>query len=165
MSDDQTPKANPQLSADRFKLSESVNASYTITVEAGITRAQILHPDFWGGVAMKLRPYDEIKVRCDDGTIFAELLVLEAARTFARVRALAWHDLTTRDVAKTQDELVESAAEVASDIKAYEVKYRGPHLMWCVIRKSDSAAILEKATAKDVAETWLSQYLARAVPA
>ena len=36
----------------------------------------ILHPDFWGHIAAKLRPYDEIKVRCDDGTFYAQLLVL-----------------------------------------------------------------------------------------
>lgn len=157
MSDESKP--NPQVTASRFVLAEHVNTTYVVTVEGGLTKAQIIHPDFWGHVAAKLRPYDEIKVRCDDGSFYAQLLVLSAERTFARVRVLAWHDLTTADVAKTQAESAEKPSVTPAGPTDYEVRQRGPHLKWCVVRLSDSQVLREKEPTKRDAEKWLDDYL------
>ena len=137
---------------------ETVVMSAPITVESGTTREQIVHPDFWGHVAARLRPYAKIEVRCDDGSFYAELLVLAAERTFAMVRVLHWHDLTTADVAKTQAASV-AVQRFEEHLKAYEVRWRGPHLMWSVIRKHDNAALREKEKTKQAAQTWLDEYL------
>lgn len=163
MADEVQSKPNPQLDAARYALAEQVRNTHAVTVEAGLTRAQIVHPDFWGHIAARLRPYDRIEVRCDDGATFAELLVLSAERTFARVRVLAWHDLTTKDVAKTQagvKEPVESPEGEGTDpLKAYQVKNFGAHLKWCVVRLSDAERIREREPSKTAAEAWLADYV------
>lgn len=147
----------PQLDEARFKLAEAVRNVYCITVPEGTTRAQVLHPDFWGQVSARwLRPYSRIEVRCDDGTIFGELLVLMAERTFARVVCLAWHDLTTKDVAQTQIATEEEKAA------AYEVKHRGVHYQWSVVRAADKAVIKENIPTKAEAEQFRKEYIERA---
>jgi hypothetical protein len=143
-------KPNPQLAEARFKVAEAARNVWVITVEGGLTRAQVTHPDFLGQVAAKLRPYDRIEVRCDDGAFYAELLVLEAARTYARSHVLRWESLTTTDVAQSQSK---------GGLKQYRVEKLGEHLLWCVIRNSDGAKIREQEPTKRAAETWLDDYV------
>ena len=155
-------KATQQLSADRFKLAEHERNIHSITVEEGTTRAQIINPAFLAHVAAKLRPYDQVEVRCDDGALFAKLLVLQAERTWARVHVLEWHDLTTRDVAMTQaDEQAQagSAAPATDREQEYLVAYKGPHKKWCVIRKADGGYMRETEDSKAAATAWMTDWL------
>ena len=150
-----------QMSADRFKLAEHERNIHSITIEEGVTRAQLINPAFLAHVAAKLRPYDQIEVRCDDGTLFAKLLVLQAERTWARVHVLEWHNLTTRDVSLSQGEDKESAAaaQKLSPEDDYLVQWKGPHKKWCVIRKVDGAYMREQEADKSAATTWLADWL------
>lgn len=155
-------KATPQLTADRFKLAEHERNVYAITIEEGITRAQIIDPAFLAHVAPKLRPYDQVEVRCDDGTLFARLLVLQAERTWARVHVLEWHDLTTRDVSLTKTAKDTQSGTPAAEVdheKEYQVVHKGPHKKWCVIRKADGAYIRDGEESKNAATTWLNDWL------
>lgn len=145
------PKPNPQLSASRFQAAEAARNAWVITVEQGLTRAQITHPDFFAQIGAKLRPYDRVEVRCDDGTFFVELLVLEASRTYARVHVLKWDDLTTKDVAQSQP--------TGDALKLYRVEHKGPHLGWCVIRNADGDVIRPQEKTKRAAEAWLDDYV------
>jgi hypothetical protein len=153
--------AAPQLDGQRFKLAEHERNVHIITTEAGVTRAQILDPAFLAHVAAKLRPYDQIEVRSDDGTIFARLLVLQAERTWATAYVLEWHDLTTKDVALTQ-----SAGAVAAGIQLkteerYKVEWKGPHLKGCVVDYGSNPPrmVREKEPSKDAAALWLREWL------
>ena len=154
-------KATPQLPAERFKLAEHERNVHIITIEEGITRAQLLDPAFLAHVAPKLRPYDQIEIRCDDGTLFARALVLQAERTWARLHILDWHDLTTRDVSLTKAAKGEQKDETAAlnPADAYQVVLKGPHKKWCVIRKADGGYMREGETTKDAAKTWLDDWL------
>lgn len=143
MSEEQ--KATPQLDAARFKSSEYEFVLYSAVVEPNVTREQIEDPGFWSHVAAKLRPYDEIRVLRDDGTIYAKLLVLGCDRTWAKVRVLMWESLTTKDVAQSQD----------ADFK---IEWKGPHRKHCVIRASDSEIVHDGATSKADAQVWLDNY-------
>lgn len=149
-------KATPQLSGDRFKLAEHERNVWSITVEEGITRAQIIDPAFLAHVGAKLRPYDQIEVRCDDGTMYARLMVLQADRTWARVHVMEWHDLTTRDVALSQSE---APTPQVDRQQGYEVAWKGPHKKWCVIRKLDSQYVREEEETKANAAKWLEDWL------
>jgi len=155
-------KATPQLAADRFKLAEHERNIHSITVEEGATRAQIIDPAFLAHVAAKLRPYDQVEVRCDDGALFAKLLVLQAERTWARVHVLEWHNLTTRDVSLSQTEgepeSVQSAQAVDRD-QDYLIAYKGPHKKWAVIRKADGGYMREGEESKAAATAWLNDWL------
>lgn len=159
-----------QMAADRFKLAEHERNVHSITIEEGVTRAQLINPAFLAHVAAKLRPYDQIEVRCDDGTLFAKLLVLQAERTWARVHVLEWHNLTTRDVSLSQ--VGEQAKSGAADKAAgpdparalmpeddYLVQWKGPHKKWCVIRKADGAYMREAEPDKAAATTWLLDWI------
>ncbi|HQU17306.1 MAG TPA: hypothetical protein PLO69_14590 [Gammaproteobacteria bacterium] len=155
-------KATPQLASERFKLAEHERNIHSITVEDGITRGQIIDPAFLAHVAAKLRPYDQIEVRCDDGALFARLLVLQAERTWARVHVLEWHNLTTRDVSLTQTGKQEQSAPAgpaADKEQEYMVAHKGPHKKWCVIRKSDGGYMREGEETKATATNWLADWL------
>lgn len=139
----------PQLSAGRMKGREFENQDHCATVEDGVTLEHLLQPEFWSHVAPQMRPYDEISVRVDDGTYYARLLVLSVGRNWAKVHVLEVHQLTAKDVDMTQAEAFDG----------FEVKYRGPHCKFSVIRKKDNALLQEKMGSKAEAQAWLAQHV------
>lgn len=153
---ERTDKATPQLDAARFGLAEHQRNVHLCTIEEGVDRQAVQEPAFFAHVATRCRPYDEIIVRRDDGAIFARLLVLQAERTWLRTFVLEWHELTTKDVAQTQTAMADKAAEVLAQ---FDIKHKGPHKKWCVIRKQDAAIVREGEESKTSANTWLSEYL------
>ena len=150
----------PQLDAQRFQLAEHERNVFICTIEGGVTRKNILDPAFWAHVANKLRPYTEIILRCDDGTLYARVLVTQAERTWARVHVLEWHDLTTKDVALSKAEPIASPKMPETNAR-YQVVQKGPHLKWCVIDNETNPPTLvrEKEPTKVQATAWLEEYL------
>ena len=147
-----------QIDADRFQQAEMVRETWAITVEQGTSRSDILNPGFWSHVAYKLRPYARIEVRCDDGSIFADLIVLNAERTWARVHVMSWHDLTTRDVSLSQVDEKEHDSASKIPAPAHQVEWKGPHKKWSVIRVADSAYVHEGDASRQDAELWLREH-------
>lgn len=133
---------NIKLDPSRFKSAEYERNTHVITIELGTDRETILSPEFWAHIAFKLRPWDKIEARSDDGTFYAEYIVLAAERTWAKVHEIMYVNLTSTDVSMTQ-------AAIQND--EYEVKWRGPHLKHSIIRKSDGAVIAENIQTKDEA--------------
>jgi hypothetical protein len=41
---------------------------------------------------------------------------------------------------------------------SYEIKHRGPHLKFCVIRKSDNSPVREGLETKGEAHNWLQEF-------
>lgn len=152
------PKAVLQLDAARFQQADVVRETWAVTVEQGVTRADILNPAFWSHIAYKLRPYARIEVRCDDGSMFADLVVLNSERTWARVYVLSWADLTTKDVSQSQSAQAVQAASSAEPEKAFRVEYKGPHKRFCVIRNADNSYVRENEATKLDAQAWLIDY-------
>lgn len=146
-------KPSPQLNPASFISAEYECTTYVATVEQGTTLDMLLDPKFWSHVANKLRPYDEIKVRCDDGTFYGHLLVLACDRTWARVFKLTFESLTSSDISLTQAAILED----------YDVKFRGPR-KWSVLRKSDNAVLAEGLHAEADARTWLTTHLQNQSP-
>lgn len=138
---------DPKLNHTRMKESQYVRNIWVVTVEQGITREHLKNPSFWSHVASQFRPYDRLEVRSDNGTFFAEYLILACERTYAKVKELNWYNLTTQDVAMTEESL-----------ELYEYKYRGPHGKHSIIRKSDKAVMIEKLDTQDDARAWLVEH-------
>lgn len=138
-----------KLNQNRCAQSEFANSSWTITVEAGTTLEQVMAPEFLANVASQMRPYDKILVRVDDGVWYAELLVLTAGRTWVKTKALLDLHLTSQDVDMTE----------ADRADGFDIKHRGPHLKFCVIRKLDGSPIREQLETKDEARAWLADHL------
>lgn len=152
--------ANVQLDAGRFALAEQQRNVYQIIVEPDVTRAQMLRPEFLAHVAAKVRPYDKLEIIKDDGTLYAEAVVLQCDRTWARIHITAWTDLGVKDVALTQADQQAIEAAVAKSSETYRVEFKGPKKLWCVIRTADSAYVREGEANKSDAHAWLAQYVA-----
>jgi len=140
-------KRDVKINMNRMKSGDFVRTLWVATVEMGVTRDDLKNPTFWSHVAAQLRPYDRIEVRCDDGTFFADYLVIACERTYAKVKELSWVSLTSSDVAMTEESL-----------EKFEYKYRGPHSMHSIVRKSDSKVMVEHKQTKEDALKWLKEY-------
>jgi len=138
-----------KLDPIRFKQTEFANTSWTVTVEAGTVLEDLLIPEFFANVAAHLRPYDRIIARVDTGEWYAELLVLSCGRTWVKTKVLAGISLTTTDVDMTQAEAAEG----------YSIVHRGPHLKFCVIRKSDKQSLRDEFDTKEMARAWLADHV------
>lgn len=139
-----------QLMPQRMHLAEHERTAYVVTVESHTSRELLKEPSFWSLVAKKFRPYDRLEVRSDDGTFWAEYLVLACDRTWAKVHEMSFHKLTTSEIAQTQ-------AAIQND--EFEVKWGGPHNKFRVIRKSDNAVIKDQIQTKDDADLALKEYV------
>ena len=137
------------LDPTRFSLNEHANQDWTLTVEEGTQLNDVLNPSFLANVAGQLRPYDHIRVRVDTGEWYAELLVVTCGRVWAKTVMLYSVDL----VNKAQEDLE------AESFDEYFVQYRGPHLRFCVIRKSDKEPVKERLETKVEALGWISNYV------
>lgn len=140
------PKRNLVLDPSRMDLVEQLRNDWVATVEIGTTAEDIMDPGFFAHRARLLHQYDHIEVRTDDGSWIAELVVTDCGQNWATVHMKQLYKLTSTD---------KSASTAASK---YEVKHRGPHLKWCVIRKSDSEAVQEKMPSEEAAQQWLRNH-------
>lgn len=141
-------KSTMQVSPARLQVSDYEMTTFTLTVEKGTTKEDLINPAFWAHIAVKFRPWDLIYVRSDEGTFFAEYLVLSCGRNWAQVKEKSYMNLTSSDVSLTQ-----AAAQ-----DGYKVEWKGPHVKFAVIRNSDSAKIKDSFQTKEEAQTWLSDF-------
>jgi hypothetical protein len=146
-----TPRA---VMPGRVKTAEAARNFWVATVEQGTKREDIRRPEFWALVAKNLRPYDRIELNYDDGSVFAEYLVLSADRAWAKVHELRWEPLGTQDVSLTEA----AAAEMR---RRFKVVFRGQHLKHCVERTDGTKTERLKEGCQDVAEAtaWLEGHL------
>lgn len=116
------------LNPSRFNGADFERTVYVATVEQGTKKEQIIESGFWAHIAARVRPWDRIEVRSDDGIFIAELLVLSAGRNWVKVHLLSFINLTSGDVSQTQAEQQD-----------YAIKFMGPHKKWSVL-KGDGAS-------------------------
>lgn len=128
-------KRDLKINQTRMQSGDFVRNLWVVTAEQGTTKEDILTPSYWSHVASQFRPYDRIEVRVDDGTYFAELLILSCDRTWAKVKELSFNSLTTSDVSQTQ---------ASEEMAEFDIQWKGPVNKWSVIRKSDDAVIKNK---------------------
>ena len=136
------------LDPSRFTLDEHANQNWTLTVEQNTTLDDVLKPEFLANVANRLHPYDRIRVRIDTGEWYAELLVVQCGRVWAKIVPLF-----TIDLVEKMDEEVEGEA-----FDQFIIQFRGPHLKFCVVRKIDKEPIKDKLDSKVEAQQWLANY-------
>ncbi len=139
----------PQVNPVRFKQFEFVNTKYSLTVESNTTIEDVQTPEFWAHISQQLRPYDDIRIVTDDGSWYADVFVLVAARNWARVKVKYFAQLTTSDVDQSQ----------AEKIDTHRVEYKGPHRKWSVIRNQDDAYLKDGMQTQGEAAAWLKEHL------
>lgn len=132
----------PKITERRYKLAEHARNVHHVTPEPGHTRAHLENPEYWAPLSRKFIPGDKVEVLAEDGSYYAELLVLACDRAWAKMHVLRWDVLTTTDVALSQAD-------------KFKVEHKGHVKKHCVIRVSDGAILFEGAHTKDVALKWL----------
>lgn len=142
-----------QLPPGHLQLFEQVSLRYDAVIPHGVKPESMLVPGFWAHSAVKLTPYNEIRARAEDGTWIADLIVLDCSRTWARVKILHMHQLSSADVAQSQG----AEVEVRAFIAAHKVIFRGQH-RFSVVREADRAVIKEGIEQKDQAVQWLEAH-------
>lgn len=128
----------------RMQLSEFARQDWVANAPEGATPEDIKNPAFWMLMSQQMKPYDRVEVRADDGTWLAEVLVLEAERTYARVSVLNVFELDSQ--ADTQ---------VQTD---FEVFWRGPQHKWSVKRTSDNEVVKSGLSTRSEGISWLAEY-------
>lgn len=139
------------IEPNRMRGGEFIRVIYCVTAFDDTQPEDLLVPEYWAHCAQTFKPWDRIEAVANDGTWWAELVVLESGRNWTRMHLMRKHNLTTADVAQSQ---------MDSLLLAYDVKHRGPHCKWSVVRRSDKQVLHEFAETKASAEAWLNSHLA-----
>jgi hypothetical protein len=134
------------LGAERMKQAEYERSLYVVTPTPGVTIDDLIKPECWAAVSLKLRPWDHVEVRAEDGTYYAEFLVMACDRSWALVHVLNYHALSTPDVSLSQAH------------SAYEIKHT-PNLRWHIVRKSDRHIVKDSMQLRSQAEDALREHL------
>lgn len=139
-------KSREPLNSTRMSSAEYQRTVWRVTAEKGTTIEEVQNPRYWSTVAVQIKPMDLIDITTDDMAWYAQLLVVAADRTWAKVVLIMHKEL------------------VASDLKAnvtdeYEVEFAGPHLKHRIIRKRDRAVIKDKISLLVDANRELASYL------
>lgn len=129
----------------RMALAEHQRNEWVVNAEEGTTIEDIMSPGYWTHLASFFKPYDHVEVRVDTGEFLLELLVVNCDRNWAKVVCLHQHTLVKAVVDEEAPSL-------------YEVKYKGPQLKHCVIRKSDGQVIKDSIPEKTEAFAWMRNY-------
>jgi hypothetical protein len=146
------------LSQSRFKMAEHYCNHWAAVLQAEHSIEDALTPEFWAHNAGVMKPGDTIRLLPEKQDFYALLIVMAAARGYAKVKVLDFVDLTQPTIIVEQGTGEQIADEpVMEDL---EVAYKGPHLKHCVIRKSDKHILKDCISAKADAEQWMRDHLA-----
>lgn len=141
-----TVKPSAPLKLARFAEADGVRRAWAVTPETGVTQEDILRPEFWAHVWEKLRPLDRIEVRAEDGSFWAELLVVDRRRAWVRVKMIHYVPIGT--LAPTD----------VIDMDELSIRYMGPHWKWAVVRKKDSEMVIKGFSDKLAAHQAAAEY-------
>lgn len=139
------------LAMGRFKTADQYNNLWAAALADDQTFEDALEPDFWSHVARFLKPGDTIRLLPERSDYYALLIVTQVGRNFAKVKAL---DLVRLDDDESQPVVGDA---LASDLS---VEWKGPHVKFAVIRKSDGERLKEGFAVKTEADQWLRDHLA-----
>jgi hypothetical protein len=135
------------LPPTRLQRAEHYCVAYAVVLPGGVTLDQAMKPEYWAHVGKNLRQHDTIRLIPEDGSYFAEALVLDSGPGFAKLKMLRHVSL-------------EENGEAVAETVDFFVKYNGPHDKWSVIRRSDGEKLKTGLAAKPDAQRWLDDHLA-----
>lgn len=136
------------LYTSNIKPAEYIRSCHAATIPINTKPEDLLNPAYWAHVANELKPWGRVEARAIDGTWFAEYLVLDVGRAWAKMHLLAKYNLTSAE---------ESLSE-ANTQTGLKVTWRGGDRKWSVVRETDSAVMVE-GLGKDEAQAWLDKHI------
>ena len=137
-----------QLASNRLHLAEHRRNIFDVVPEHGTPFDALMDSGYWAHVSAKLKPGDRIEVRAEDGSYYAELIVQDAGRLYAKVAVLTHVKLDAVEV-----------KEGGLSLDGYEVAWKGPQLKWCVLRGKDR---LKDNMTKGEAIHWMQSHASKA---
>lgn len=138
------------LEVARMKETEFMRKDFFVIAGEGVTPQDLLQPEYWANQANRLTPHCRVECWANDGSWMVELVVLGVSRNAAQMHPLHLHRIQ-RDAG--------AIAGAQNDATGYELKHRGMHSKWSVIRKADNAVVHEGEATKAEAEKWLTEHL------
>lgn len=134
------------LGPSRLQSADYVRASWRTNVPAEYSFEDATTPEFWTHVANTLKLGDKIEMLAENGTWYAELLVVYIDRGTVKTAVLFKTDLAAE-------------APVPSLIDGYKVEWSGPHTKWRVVRQKDGEVVHTHEPDKARAAAWLDDHL------
>lgn len=129
----------------RVKPQDFLRTWWVATVEAGVSREDVLKTDFWSYVSLDFKPYDRVEIRTDDSEWFGEYLIMECDKTFAKLKELNyWH--------------LGSKGRVSNKLD-FEYFWGGPHGLHGIRRTTDGETMVNKLATQKEALEWLTVHL------
>lgn len=139
-----------QLQPSRCQAAEFQRSIFCITPEVATPIEALLEPKYWAHVSMQFRPGTHLEIYPPEGNYFAELLVQDCGKLYAKVALLRKVDFEAVEVGK-QD----------LDLSGFSVGYGGQALQWCVYRllgKGKKDLLKSELGHRDAADAWLKQH-------
>lgn len=153
-----------KLLPGELKQADYVRSRWQITLKEGETLEDALKPEYWCHVGDKLnrgnaggRAFDRIEVLAHDMSFYAELIVLDRGKLWAKVAVLQNVRL---DKEKAEAKAVREEKTAAGE-EGYTIKYHGSNKLWIVQRNSDKLIIFEGIGNKEDAQKKLDEHLAK----
>lgn len=115
-----------QLAPNRFKTADSQRNIFHVVPEAGTPFEALLTDKYFAHVSAFLKPGSRIEVIAEDGKYWADLLVRDAGKLYAKITVLNHVELEPVEV-----------REGGLSAEGMEVRWCGPKLKWCVLRGKD----------------------------
>lgn len=140
-----------QLAPSNFKQAEFMRNVWCAVPEKDTPFDALLDPQYWAHVSALIKRGDRIEILAIDSSYFAELLVLDAGRLFAKVKVLR-HILLEQVVTAEQ---VETQSPIP---EGYDVKW-ADRAKWRVTRKVDKATLHDGCETRADALVWLDEHL------
>lgn len=139
-----------KITEDRVQLAGEVFNTWSVKPKHGTTIEQMLDPAYWAHTSRRLRPLDRLEAVSEDGSWYAEFIVLSQGDNWARVHVLR---------------RVELADSTPIEDANHEVKWGGPARNFMVVRRSDSAILVKDLASAQVAGDWIRDFVGNRVAA
>lgn len=142
-------KPLPALHASRIQSQEFARNVWLIHPEVGTEAEELLAPDYWANIAHQLRQKDRIEAWSEDLKWYAEYLVLDVGRNWAKVH------LCDASVEELHAFDPQSANMV---LTGHTIEYGGLVAKWRVVRDKDKSTLKDKCATNGEAIAWLTEY-------
>jgi hypothetical protein len=137
------PVESPSLMPHRGQLARAERNVWRYFPEPNHTKEQIMAPAYWAHVSRRHRVGDKIEALWEDGSAYAELLIIACDKDYTKTVLLTFLDITGGSAAKADGQ--------------FDVQWKGSVKKHCIVRLSDGAVIQEGLQTKVDAEAWLEQ--------
>lgn len=135
-----------KVTADRVTLAEHSRQIHRIKPEVGTNLKDMLVSEYWAHVAAKFHTGDKLEIFAEDGSWYAELLVVSCSRIHAKVLVLLEKQIDVQVPTKQKS------------VEPFYHAYRGASAKHSVLRTSDKAVVKEGFESREAAIGWLAEH-------